>query len=290
MRILPTALPLSIKVWTRRLLMFLAATIAFLFITIAITRLVTTPSNEREWSVDQAVLPYAEIDGSTVSIHNIRNFIYTSTSTYTPQYYDKTYDLTTLKKVWYVVEPFPGVPGSAHTFLSFEFENDVFLAISIEVRKEKGELFNTFLGLFNKYELMYVLGDERDLIKLRTNYRKDPVYVYPASVSQENAQKLFIDMLTRANTLKEHPEFYNTITSSCMSNIVEHINAQRPGYLSPLSLALLFPRYSARYAYELGLIDTALPFKEARERYFINDRAEKYVDNPSFSRKIREEN
>ena len=51
------------------------------------------PSNHRDWAVDQAILPYAEIHGPLVTIHNIRNFRYTSTSQYTPAYYDKTFDV-----------------------------------------------------------------------------------------------------------------------------------------------------------------------------------------------------
>src|SRR3989338_2269566 len=100
------------------------------------------PSNNREWNIDQAVLPSAEIKGDIVTVYNIRNFVYASTTSYTPRYYDKKFDLRQLLRVWYVVEPFSGVPGSAHTFLSFEFENDEYVSISAEIRKEKGESFH----------------------------------------------------------------------------------------------------------------------------------------------------
>src|SRR3989344_8920894 len=133
------------------------------------------PSNDRDWELDQALLPFAEIDGSLVSIHNIRNFSYNSTTDYTPRYYDKTVDVSKLKNVYYIVEPFSTFAGSAHTFVSFEFEGDQFVAISVEIRKEKGEKFSAFKGLFDRYEMMYVFGDENDLIKLRSNYRNDTV-------------------------------------------------------------------------------------------------------------------
>ncbi len=248
----------------------------------------TSPSNDRTWTTDQAVLSYADIRDNMISIHNIRNFTYASTTSYTPNYYDKTFDINKLVKVWYVVEPFSGIPGSAHTFLSFEFENNEFVSISIEIRKEKGESFSPIKGLFNQYELMYVIADERDVIKLRSNYRKDKVYVYPINASVEKERALFLDMIHRANGLKEHPEFYNTLTNTCTTNIAEHINKITPHSVPLLSLRILFPANSDKLAYDLGLIDTDLSFADARARYYINDKAIKYADNPNFSVRIRE--
>ena len=198
-------------------------------------------------------------------------------------------DLNKIEKVWYVVEPFSGIPGSAHTFLSFEFENNQFVSISVEIRKEKGETYNPIKGLFNKYELMYVIADERDVIKLRSNYRKDLVYVYPAKTTKEKAQELFLDMVERANNLSQHPEFYNTITNTCTTNIVAHVNKITPDRVPFFNLRILLPANSDKLAYDLGLIDTDLSFEQARTRYFINDRAMKYADDPNFSIKIRQE-
>jgi len=194
-----------------------------------------------------------------------------------------------IRDVWYIVEPFSGIPCSAHTFLSFEFENDQFVSISVEIRKEKGETYDPIKGLFNKYELMYVIADERDVIKLRTNYRKDLVYVYPAKTTKEKTQTLFLDMIQRANSLRDNPEFYNTITNTCTTNIVSHINKITPDRVPFFNLRILLPANSDKLAYELGLIDTNLSFEDARTLYYINDRAMKYADDPDFSVKIRQE-
>ncbi len=257
---------------------------------IIITNFVTSPSNDRDWNNDQDTLPFAEINDNLISIHNIRNFTYASTTSYIPSYYDKVFDLNKIKRAWYVVEPFSGIPGSAHTFLSFEFEDDQFVAISIEIRKEKGETFSPIKGLFNQYELMYVIADERDVVKLRSNYRKDLVYVYPSKATKEKTQALFLDMIKRTNDFKTHPEFYNTITNTCTTNIVKHVNKVTPNRVPLFNLRILLPAKSDKLAYDLGLIDTDLSFKEARVRYFINDRAMKYADAPDFSVKIRGEN
>ncbi len=249
--------------------------------------LLVRPSNDRSWSEDQALLPYADISGDQIFIHNIRNFTYASTTSYTAHYYDKKFDLSKLKKVYYVVEPFSGFAGAAHTFLSFQFEGYQFVSISVEIRKEKGEAFSALKGLFSQYELMYVIADERDVIKLRANYRHDQVFVYPVKTTTEKARSLFLDMITRANGLKEKPEFYNTLTNTCTTNIVSHVNKISPKRV-PFSLKVLFPARSDELAYGLGLIDTDLSFDDARIKYNINDRALKYADDPNFSIKIRE--
>ena len=141
---------------------------------------------------------------------------------------------------------------------------------------------------YDRFELMYVIADERDLIKLRSNHRRNPVYVYPLKMSHETVRNLFLDMLKRANHLRTHPEFYNTITNACTTNIVRHINHVTPNQIPLLSISVLLPKFSDRLAYDLGFLDTDLPFKKAREKYHINDRAIKFADAADFSVKIRE--
>jgi len=275
--------------WVKRTLYTFGIVLLIIISIFVIVNLKTDPSNNRDWNTDQEILPYADIQDNLVTIYNIRNFSYTSPTEYTPNYYDKTFDLNMIKKVWYVVEPFSGIPGSAHTFLSFEFENDQFVSISVEIRKEKGESFHPITGLFNTYELMYVIADEQDVIKLRSNYRKDLVYVYPAKTSKEKIRELFLDMIKRTNSLKDNPEFYNTVTNTCTTNIVNHIDTISPNKVPMFNLNILLPANSDRLAYELGLLDTDLSFEDARVRYFINDKAMEYADADDFSRRIREE-
>lgn len=272
----------------KRVLQFVLILILGPIISYTILVLFVRPSNDRNWAKDQAVLPSAIIKDNLVSIKNIRNLSYTSTSTYLVNYYDKTFDLNKLKKVWYVVEPFSGYVGAAHTFLSFEFEGDQFVAISVEIRKEKGESFSAFKGLMRQYELMYVIADERDVVKLRSNYRKDQVFVYPVKADAEKSKALFLDMIARANKLKDEPEFYNTLTSTCTTNIVDHVNKITPKRV-PFGLEILFPADSDRLALEAGLIDTDLPLEEARKKYLINEKAEKYANDINFSVKIRQQ-
>lgn len=244
------------------------------------------PSNDRNWTVDQMVLGYYEQEGNLIHVFNIRNFTYNTTSEYSPSYYNKTFDLNKLSSVDYIVEPFSDWEGAAHTFVSFGFEGD-YLAVSIEIRKEIGESFSGLKGLFKQYELMYVLGDEKDLVKLRSNYRKDNVFIYPINASKEKIKLMLLDMLDRTNKLKEKPEFYNTLTNTCTTNLVKHVNKITPHKI-PFSFKILAPGYSDELAYNSGLMNTTLSFEEIREYYKINDRAMKYADDPDFSKKIRE--
>lgn len=247
--------------------------------------LTQSPSNNRDWANDQVILPYAVFDGDSVVIRNIRDFTYLGESEYEPHYYDKRFDTSELASVDYIVEPF-GSMGAAHTFLSFGFGNGNYVAISVEIRKEVGESFSPVKGLFRAYELMYVIADEKDVIKLRANYRKHDVYLYPVLIPRAGMKQLFLDMLTRANALRESPEFYNTLTNTCTTNIAKHVNAVAPDAI-PWDLRLFLPKNSDELAYELGLIDRSISLKEARARHRINARAEKYADNADFSTQIR---
>ena len=219
-------------------------------------------------------------------VSRVRDIEYLSDSDYTVRHYDKTYDLEKIVRVWFVVELFSDWRGPAHTLLSFEFEGPEFVAISVEIRKEKGESYSVLKGLYRQYELMYVVADENDALKLRTNFRKDRVYLYPVNASKEDVSSLFVDMLERANKLHRTPEFYNSLLNTCTTNIVLHINriATKP---LPFSYKVLLPGYSDRLAYDVGLIDTELPFEQARTHFRIDPVAQELSEGSNFSVEIR---
>jgi len=260
----------------------------FVFILFLVWYTTITPSNDRTWQEDVALLPYATQQDNLITVHNIRNFQYRTELDYTPAYYDKTFDLDKLEGVDVISVYWMG-PAVAHVFLSFSFAGDEHLAVSIETRKEKGESYSTIKGFFRQYELYYVVADERDVIGLRTNYRFEPVedvYVYPMSGTIEDARQLFLTYIEKINGLKETPEFYNTLTTNCTTTI--WLNAQVNINSIPMSWKILVSGYVPEYLYENGRLHTGgLTFPQLRESVHVNERALEAGIVDDFSERIR---
>lgn len=259
-----------------------------LFVVLLVWYFSIEPSNERDWQADVAVLPYASIEGDAVTVRNIRNFGYRSETDYTPAWYDRRFDLATLEGVDLVAVYWMG-PAIAHTFVSFAFAGGDHLAISIETRKEKGEGYSTVRGFFRQYELYYVVADERDVIRLRTNYRRDPpedVYVYRLQGTKESGRRVFVEYMKQINALKSSPEFYNTLTGNCTTDIWYN-SLVNPEHLA-FSWKILASGYVPEYLYENGrLAADGLSFSELRERAHVNARAQAADAAADFSQRIR---
>jgi hypothetical protein len=233
------------------------------------------------------VLPFATFDGDLVTIHNIRNFDYRTETDYTPRYYDKTYDLRRLDSADIIAVYWMG-EAIAHIMVSFGFAEQDFVTVSIETRKERGEAYDTVKGFFRQYELIYIVGDERDLIRLRTNYRKEPpedAYLFRTNAPPENVRRFFLSYFKKINELKDHPEFYNTLTTNCTTNVLMHarVNPGRGAY----SWKILLSGYAPLYTYERGRLDTSLSFEELKRRSHINAAAQAAEQAADFSQRIR---
>jgi hypothetical protein len=280
-------MPTNIRTTLRRAalaVLVLGAVAAVVFASVILSR---HPSNDRNWSRDQRELSTARFAGDSVYVHNVRNVHYRTTHDFDVHYEDRAYDLRRIESVWFIVEPFSGMKGPAHTFVSYGFDDGRYVAISVEIRKEVGESFSPWRGASRGYELTYVVGDERDLIGLRANFRHDSVYLYRTTATPEKARQMFVSMLARADSLAVHPEFYNTLTSTCTTNIVRHVNEIAPKKV-PFSFKTLLPAYADELAYSVGLLDTTVAFEALRARAKINARAAAYGDSADFSRLIRE--
>ncbi|MBX6363872.1 MAG: DUF4105 domain-containing protein [Gemmatimonadetes bacterium] len=245
------------------------------------------PTNAHVYRAEEAVLPEITFHGHEVTIRHVRNFTFRPDGRSVPGYYDRTYDLDALVRVWFVLSPFAKLwRGPAHAFVSFEFADSQFVAISVEARKEPGEEYSPLLGMLKRYELMYVVADERDVIGLRALVWGDPVYVYPGRATPAQVRALFVHMLRRAQRLASHPEFYNTLTNNCTTNIEDAVNAVAPGR-ARRGLEGILPGYADEAALEDGLLDTDLPLEAARRRYRVNERATAAATAPDFSLRIR---
>jgi hypothetical protein len=242
------------------------------------------PSNNRDWLPDVAVLPYADSTGNRVAIHNIRNCDYRTETDYTVHYYDKTFDLDQLRTVDLYLVTW-GSPHIAHTMISFGFRGGDYVCFSIETRMEKGESYSAVKGLFRQFELTYVIADERDLVRLRTNYRPgEAVCLYRLQVTPEQGRELFLDYLRRANALREHAEWYNALTDNCTTAIrTQRAAADR----APWDWRMLVNGHLDELLYERGTIATNLPFAELKKISNINVQARAADRAADFSQQIR---
>src|SRR6516165_5664525 len=255
-----------------------------LFLAVVVLYLSIQPSFNRPWQTEVAVLPQALRDGDRVLLKNFRNFDYRSTTDFTPHYESREVLLSHLTSLDFFVSYWKPGPV-AHTFLSFNFDNALPLCISIETRPEIGEGFNPIASLFKQFELIYIVGDERDIVGVRTNHRREDVYLYHIMTSPENARRLFLVYIDRINKLADHAEFYHLLSNSCTINIVRYANAA--GRIGRFDIRHLLNGFIDRYIYSAGLVDNTLPFDELRRRSRINDAAQAADDAPDFSQRIR---
>jgi hypothetical protein len=277
----------AVLVWAvrRRRLLPMAASVAGL-LTCAWCALVHPRGDRPDWSPDQARMPEVVVDGSQVTVRQVRDCRYRTVDDYDARWEERRYDLDRIASVWFVVEPFSSGSPAAHTFLSFGFDGGDYIAVSVEIRKRIGEHFSPVAALFRRYELMYVIADERDAIAVRLLHRHHAVYLYPLRATRPQARQLFADMLARADALRTRPEFYDTLTNTCTTNIVAHVNAIWPGTV-PLRREILLPGNADRLAYELGMIACDEPFPACRERCRIDAQGAGDERDPGFSRRIR---
>ncbi|MGB6939605.1 MAG: DUF4105 domain-containing protein, partial [Xanthobacteraceae bacterium] len=200
------------------------AVAAALFLGVIAWWIAIPPHNDRNWRAEVAVMPRAVIDGDRVRISGVRNFDYRNRNDFTVRYEEREVSLSHLVALDFYVSYFTEGPVG-HTFVSFIFDNAPPLCISIETRPEVGEGFAPVASMFKQFELIYVVGDERDLVGVRVNHRREPVYLYRLNTSADDARRLLLIYLARINELADHPEFYNLLTNSCTINIIRYANA-----------------------------------------------------------------
>lgn len=245
------------------------------------------PSLDRDWSPDQAVMPSIHfLDDDRVRINNIRNINYRTTRDYDLQFYDRTIKISDVETAWLVIAPFSGW-GAAHAFVSFGLSDGTYLAISIEIRRKKGKRFDPVQAQLCQFEIMYVIADEEDVIKVRTNRIKYTVRLYPIQSEKQRIQAVFRDMLHRADKLGTEPEFYNTLWNNCTTNLIAHARRFSDKKIPLWDYRYLFPETLDKLAYRLNIIDTHLSLEDARQHFNITETAQAAENAKDFSKAIR---
>ncbi len=267
---------IKIKPWRKAVAVFFVGFIILLGWWLAIL-----PTHHRNWRPDVAVLPFVDIGPDKVTIHHIRRCAYQTENDYTVSHYDKNIHIADLKSVDLFLI-YNGALYMAYAMISFGFTPSDYVCFSIEPRRQKGQAYDVLKGFFKQYELIYVVADERDAVRLRTIHQNEEVYLYRLNIDMEKAKTMFLAYSQRVNQLKERAEWFNPWTHKYHAFIdipYDGINA--------LDRRLFFTRYFDEFAYEKGLLEQALPFSRLKARSYITAKARTLTDSPDFSRQIR---
>lgn len=261
------------------------ATIFGAFAVVVLWWFTLKPSNNRAWQPDVAQTAWAEINGDEITIHNVRNFDYRSATDFTPHWETRTVRLSQITGIDLAIN-YWGSPWIAHPIVSFQFADSPPLCFSIETRKTIGQQYSTLEGFYRKYTLIYIVAGECDVLRLRTNYRHEDVYLYHTLASPAQAQERFREYINALNALHENPRWYNAVTSNCTTSI----RAQRSARLrAPWDWRILLNGKMDEMLYQDHAIATGeFSFHELKQRSLIDERARAADHDPDFSHVIRE--
>jgi hypothetical protein len=244
------------------------------------------PSNDRPWRAEVAQPPRAIIDGDRVRLINYRHFTFRSRDDFDVRYEEREVDISRLVSVDLFISYWQVGPV-AHTFLSFNFDDGTPpVCISIETRPEVGEGFDPLASMFKQFELVYVLGDERDLVRVRTDHRDEEVFLYRIRTTPERVQALFRIYLDRMNSLADRPEWYHLLKNNCTINVIRYSRAVGAQH-ARFELKHFLNGLIDAYLYRLGILYNQLTFPELRRRSHINDASIAAGDVEDFSFRIR---
>ncbi len=243
------------------------------------------PSHAGDWPPEVARLAEASIEGDRVTIRNIRNFDWHGTDRSLERWEERSYSLSALRRLD-LIASYWGGPHIAHLMLSFGFDTGEQLVVSIEIRRRRDQEYSTLEGAFRNYELIYILGDERDLLRLRTSFRKERVHLFRLRTPPENVRRLFLEYVRTVNAITNEPRFYNTLSTNCTTQI--RVAGLATGAVLPWDWRLLLTGHTPEYLYARGSPDIRLTFEELHRRTQINEAADRAGDSPLFSRLIRE--
>jgi hypothetical protein len=254
------------------------------FAAVVVWWILIPPSHDRPWRLEVAHMPRVTVDGDIVRFTGVRNFEYRSRNDFTPRYEEREVRFSRLTGLDFYVSYWREGPVG-HTFLSFLFEDAPPLSISIETRPEIGEGFDPLASMFKQFELIYVVGDEKDLVGVRAIHRNETVYLYRLNTTAEDARRLFQVYIERINELADRAEFYHLLSNSCTINIIRYANAA--GRRGNFDIRHLLNGLIDSYLYHSGRIDTSLPFDELRRLSLINTAARAADGSADFSDRIR---
>lgn len=224
-----------------------ASLVGALLVLFVISILLRQPSHDRDWREEIAVMPRVQTNGAQVAIDQVRDWTYSDDEILNRTYQPGSYNLDDLVGTWLMVEPFGGSDAIAHTLILFEFSDGRLLALTIEARKEVGEIYSAVKGALNTYELVYLWAEARDVLTRRARYLDHEIFVYPLALTEADRRAFFGALAAKTNKLYDHPRFYNTFFSNCTNEL-----AKTAGL--PWNMAFITTGYSPQHLFRVGTI------------------------------------
>lgn len=244
------------------------------------------PRLDRDWAPDVARQTTGTIAGGLLTVRDVRCFDWISETEFVERWETRTYELARLDSIDLFASYWMG-PSVAHLIVSFGFEGSDQLAFSIEVRRQRDELWSNWAGFFKAYELVTIAADERDIIRLRTTVRREDVYLYHLESTPELRERLLRAYIADCNRLARTPRFYHTIITNCTTGIVRLVRAA--GQALPLDWRMIASGHVPEYLQRLGIVDGSRPFAAVKRGAAISAIGQAVDRDPEFSRRIREE-
>ena len=245
------------------------------------------PSLDLEWAADCEHLTTATVDGTSITFNMVRDFTWRTTRDRDEHWVEEVkVDANDLKDVWFVVDHFHSLKGLAHTYLTFEFGCGTCLSFSFETRREKGERYHPWDGLWRAYELYLLVGFERDVTGLRTHGRKNKDYMFRAITPPGKDRELLFGMINKLNSLAQHPEWYHSLLTTCNTSIVRIVNQVTPGRI-PFLWRNFLPGYTPKAAFRLKLIEDWGGLEQTLEKARIDERAQAWDGKEDYSAMLR---
>lgn len=247
------------------------------------------PSHDRDWIPELARLPTIERQGDILTVGNFRDFRWRTEQDYDQRWETRRFDLARLSGMDAFLSYWSG-EAIAHLLISFTFTDQPPLTLSIEVRREQGEEWSALAGFFRRYEMAYVVADERDIVALRTHARREDVRLFRLAATPVQARDLLLAFADDINRLSAQPRWYNTLTTNCTTVAYNRVRSVAPGwaFAVPLDPRVLLSGYLPGYFQRVGAVRTDIPLEELVRRARIGEQARALSsDDPLFSEKIR---
>lgn len=178
--------------------------------------------NDRDWYPYLGRTTHVALSESGFSVSPVTDWRYDAKDAVSKNYTEAAQQYSDLRKVWFLLEPQPGMEeDAAHTFLLFEFTGGHLLGVTIEARREQNEQYSAWDGLWNAYELAYVWGSAHDLLARRAVMLDHQVFMYPLKISSGAEREVLQHLLERTAALEKTPRYYNTLTSNCTNELAK---------------------------------------------------------------------